>query len=176
MALKIEDKKLIVNEVAEVAKKATSVLAANYSGLTVAQVTDLRKSARNAGVYMRVIRNTLARRAFEGTSFACMDPALVGPLVLAFSIEDPGAAARLFKEYAKKYEKLEVKALSIDGALLPGSDLNRLASLPTRNEAIAQLMSVMIAPVIQFVRTLAEPHARLVRIIGAIRDQKKQAS
>lgn len=175
MTLRLDGKKSIVAEVAEVAKGATSVVAANYSGLTVAQVTELRKQARNAGVYMRVVRNTLARRAFEGTQFACMDAALVGPLVLAFSTEDPGSAARLFKEFVKKFEKLEVTALSIDGALLSANDLNKVASLPTRDEAIAQLMSVMLAPVTKFVRTLAEPHSKLVRTVGAIRD-KKQAS
>jgi large subunit ribosomal protein L10 len=174
VTLRLEGKKAIVAEVAEVARNATSVVAANYAGLTVSQVTELRKQARNAGVYMRVIRNTLARRAFEGTHFECMDPALVGPLVLAFSKEDPGAAARLFKEYAKKFDKLEVKALSIDGALLPANDLNKLASLPTRNEAIALLMSVMNAPITKFVRTLAEPHAQLVRVVAAIRDKKQQ--
>ncbi len=174
MTLRLEGKKAIVAEVAEVAKNATSVVAANYAGLTVSQVTELRKQARNAGVYMRVIRNTLARRAFEGTDFECMDKALVGPLVLAFSKEDPGAAARLFKEFAKKFDKLEVKALSIDGALLPANDLNKLASLPTRNEAIVLLMSVMRAPITKFVRTLAEPHAQLVRVVAAIRDKKQQ--
>lgn len=174
MTLRLEGKKTIVAEVAEVAKHATSVVAANYAGLTVGQVTELRKQARNAGVYMRVIRNTLARRAFEGTHFACMDPALVGPLVLAFSKEDPGAAARLFKDFAKKFDKLEVKALSIDGVLLPAKDLNKLASLPTRNEAIALLMSVTSAPITKFVRTLAEPHSQLVRVVAAVRDKKQQ--
>lgn len=176
MTLRLEDKKAIVAEVTEMAKHATSVVAANYCGLTVAQLTELRRNARNSGVYMRVIRNTLARRAFEDTQFACMDPALVGPLVLAFSKEDPGAAARLIKDFAKKYEKLVVKALSIDGALLPASDLNRLASLPTREEAIAQVMSVMLAPITKFVRTLAEPHSQVVRIVAAIRDKKEQAA
>lgn len=176
MTLRLDGKKAIVAEVAQIAKQATSVVAANYAGLTVAQVTELRKQARNAGVYMRVIRNTLARRAFEGTQFECMDPALVGPLVLAFSTEEPGAAARLFKDFAKKFDKLEVKALSIDGALLPAKDLNRLASLPTRDEAIAQLMSVMIAPVTKFVRTLAEPHGKFVRTLAAVRDKKQQTA
>jgi large subunit ribosomal protein L10 len=125
---------------------------------------------------MRVIRNTLARRAFEGTKFACMHPILVGPLVLAFSMEDPGAAARLFRDFAKKFEKLEVKALSIDGALLPAKDLDRLANLPTRDEAIALLMSVMRAPITQLVRTLVEPHSKLVRTFAALRDQKQQAA
>lgn len=176
MPLRLEDKKAIVAEVAEVAKNAISLVAAEYSGLTVAQLTALRSNARSSGVYMRVIRNTLARRAFEGTQFACMDPALVGPLVLAFSKEDPGAAARLIKDFAKKFDKLVVKAVSVDGALLPASDLNRLASLPTRDEAIAQLMSVMNAPITKFVRTLAEPHSQLVRVFAAVRDKKEQAA
>jgi len=175
VALRLEGKKAIVAEVAKVAQKATSVVAANYSGLTVKQVTHLRESARNAGVYMRVIRNTLARRAFEGTKFSCMDEALVGPLVLAFSLDDPAAAARLFKDFSKKFEKLQVTALSINGALLPAADLNRLASLPTRDEAISQLMSVMIAPITQFVRTLAAPNVKLVRTFAAVAaDKEKQ--
>jgi large subunit ribosomal protein L10 len=176
VTLKLDGKKAIVAEVSEIAKQASSVIAANYSGLTVLQVTELRKKAREAGVYVRVVRNTLARRAFEGTKFACMDPALVGPLVLAFSKDEPAAAARIFKEYVKKFEKLEVTAFSIDGQLLSGKDLNRLASLPTRNEAIAQLMSVMQAPITKFVRTLAEPHSKLVRTFAALRDKKQQAA
>ncbi len=176
MTLRLDGKKTIVAEVAKVAKQAMSVVAADYCGLTVAQLTELRQKAREAGVYMRVVRNTLARRAFEGTSFACMEKVLVGPLILAFSKDEPGAAARVFKEYAKKWEKLEVKALSIDGQLLPGTDLNRLASLPTRNEAIAQLMSVMQAPITKFVRTLAEPHSKLVRTFAALRDKKQQSA
>jgi large subunit ribosomal protein L10 len=176
MVLKLEDKKTIVNEVAVVAKQAVSLIAAEYNGLTVAQLTRLRKSARESGVYMRVVRNTLARRALEGTQFACMQDALVGPLLLAFSTEEPGAAARLIKDFAKDNEKLVVKALAIDSQLLPASGLNTLASLPTRNEAIAQLMSVMQAPITKFVRTLAEPHAKLVRTIAAIRDAKQSAA
>lgn len=176
MVLKLEDKKAIVSEVAGVAKQASSLVAAEYSGLTVAQLTALRKSAREAGVYMRVVRNTLARRALEETQFACMHQALVGPLVLAFSQEDPGAAARLIKEFIKSNEKLKVKALAIDRQLLPPEGLNRLADLPTRDQAIAQLMSVMIAPVTKLVRTMAEPHAKLVRTIAAICDKKQSAA
>jgi len=175
VTLKIEGKKAIVAEVAEVAKHSTSVVAADYCGLPVAHLTILRKTARESGVYMRVVRNTLARRAFEGTQFACMDPALVGPLILAFSKDDPGAAARIIKDFAKKFDKLVVRALSVDGALLPGSDLNRLASLPTRNEAIAQLMSVMNGPITKFVRTLAEPHSQVVRVIAAVGREKEKA-
>ncbi len=176
MVLKLEDKKTIVSEVAGVAKQAVSLIAAEYSGLTVSQLTGLRKSARAAGVYMRVVRNTLARRALEGTQFACMQQELVGPLVLAFSKEDPGAAARLIKEFVKENEKLKVRALAIEGQLLPPEGLNKLASLPTRDEAIAQLMSVMKAPITKLVRTMAGPHTKLVRTIAAIRDAKQSAA
>jgi large subunit ribosomal protein L10 len=176
MVLKLEDKKTIVSEVAVIANQAISLIAAEYSGLTVGQLTDLRKTARASGVYMRVVRNTLARRALEGTQFACMQPVLVGPLVLAFSQEDPGAAARMIKEFVKKNEKLKVKALAIENQLLPATGLDQLASLPTRDEAIAQLMSVMLAPITKLVRTMAEPQAKLVRTIAAIRDQKQSAA
>lgn len=176
MVLKLEDKKTIVSEVAGVAKQAISLVAAEYSGLTVSQLTGLRKSAREAGVYMRVVRNTLARRALEGTQFACMQQKLVGPLLLAFSQEDPGAAARVIRDFIKDNEKLKVRALAIDNQLLGPEGLIKLASLPTRDEAIAQLMSVMIAPITKFVRTMAEPHAKLVRTIAAIRDLKQSAA
>lgn len=175
MVLKLEDKKTIVNEVAVVAKQALSLVAAEYSGLTVGQLTGLRKTARESGVYMRVVRNTLARRAVEGTPFACVQDELVGPLVLAFSQEDPGAAARLMKAFAKDNEKLKVRIVAIDGQMIPNG-LDKLASLPTRLEAIAQLMSVMNAPITKFVRTLAEPHAKLVRTVAAVRDQKQSAA
>jgi large subunit ribosomal protein L10 len=176
VVLKLEDKKTIVSEVAAVASQALSLVAAEYSGLTVSQLTGFRKSARDAGVYVRIVRNTLAKRALEGTAFACMQQELVGPLLLAFSQEDPGAAARLIKEFMKENEKLKVKALAIDNQLLPGKSLDVLASLPTRDQAIALFMSVMKAPITQFVRTVAEPHAKLVRTIAAIRDQKQAAA
>lgn len=176
MVLKLEDKKTIVNEVAEVAKRAVSLIAAEYSGLTVSQLTGLRKSARQSGVYMRVVRNTLAKRALEGTQFACMQSELIGPLLLAFSTDHPGAAARLIKDFVKDNEKLKVKALVIESQLLPPSGLLTLASLPTRDEGISQLMSVMKAPITKLVRTMAEPHAKLVRTIAAIRDLKQSAA
>ena len=176
MVLKLEDKKAVVNEVAEIAKQAVSLIAAEYSGLTVSKLTLLRKSARTAGVYMHVVRNTLARRALEGTQFTCIQPALVGPLLLAFSKEDPGAAARLFKDFVKENEHFKIKALVIDNQLLSPKDLNKLASLPTRLEAIAQFMSVLNAPITKLVRTLAEPHAKLVRTLAAVRDVKQAAA
>lgn len=176
MVLKLEDKKTIVSEVAAVAQQSVSLVAAEYSGLTVAQLTKLRKSMRSAGVHMRVVRNTLARRALEGTQFACIQQELVGPLVLAFSQDEPSAAARLIKEFAKTNDKLKVKALALDNQLLPASSLDKLASLPTRDEAISILMSVMLAPVTKLVRTMAEPHAKFVRTVAAVRDQKQAAA
>jgi large subunit ribosomal protein L10 len=176
VTLRLDDKKSIVTEVAEIAKQATAVVAAEYNGLTVKQLTALRKSAREAGVYMRVVRNTLASRAFEGTSFACMQSALVGPLLLAFSQEEPSSAARVIRDFAKTNEKLLVKALSVEGKLLPASDLAALANLPTRGEAVSQLMSVMLGPITKFVQTLAAPHTKFVRTVAAVRDQKQQSA
>lgn len=173
MALRLEDKKAIVAEVAEVAANALSVVAADYRGLPVANMTKLRADARKAGVYMRVVRNTLARRALEGTEFACMQDVLVGPLLLAFSQHEPGSAARLIRDFVKTNEKFEVKALAIGGKLLDAKQLEAVATLPTKDEAIATLMSVLNAPITKFVRTLAEPHAKLVRTIAAVRDKKQ---
>lgn len=175
MPLTLEAKKAVVEQVHEIARAAHSAVAAEYIGMTVAQMTDLRVQARNAGVYLRVVRNTLARRALEGTDFACMRDELAGPLVLAFSQQEPSAAARVIRDFSKSNDKLVVKLLSVEGKLLGPSELEALASLPTRDEAIAQLMSVMQSPVSAFVRTLAEPYAMFVRTLGAIRDQKQAA-
>ncbi|MFZ0499251.1 MAG: 50S ribosomal protein L10, partial [Steroidobacteraceae bacterium] len=139
MALNLEDKKALVAEVAEVAAKAQSVVAAEYRGLTVGQMTDLRSKARAQGVYVRVVKNTLARKAFAGTSFEAVGPKLKGPLVLAFSKDDPGAAARLVKDFAKANEKLVATLVSLGGQVLPGGDLEKVASLPTREQALSML-------------------------------------
>lgn len=176
MALRMEDKQALVAEVKAVASRAHSAVAAEYRGLTVEQFTALRAAARKQGVYLRVVKNTLARRAIEGTDFECMKDQLTGPLVLAFSQEDPGAAARVIKDFAKTNEKLVVRLAAISGQVLPASELDRLASLPTREQALAMLMGVMKAPIEKFVRTLAEPHAKLVRTLSAVRDQKQAAA
>lgn len=175
MALTLEHKKAVVTEVAEVARGALSAIAAEYRGLSVAEMTNLRINARNAGVYIRVVRNTLARRAFEGTELACMNDGLRGPLILAFSREEPGLAARVMRDYAKENDKLVIKLISFGGKLLEISDVGRLADLPTKDESISQLMSVMMAPIAKLVRTLAEPQAKLVRTLAAVRDQKQTA-
>lgn len=163
MALGLEDKKAIVAEVSEVAKTALSAVVADSRGVTVGGMTQLRKEAREAGVYVRVVRNTLARRAVEGTDFECLAESFVGPTLIAFSNEHPGAAARLLKTFAKDNSEFEVKALAFNGELIPAGDIDRLATLPTYEEAIAKLMSVIQGATSKFVRTLA-----------AVRDQKEQ--
>jgi large subunit ribosomal protein L10 len=175
VVLNFEQKKVIVSEINKVATNALSAVVADYRGLTVAEMTDLRIKARNNSVYLRVIRNTLAKRALEGTEFTCLQEALGGPLVFAFAHEEPGAAAKLFRDFAKDHEALEVKALVVSGQLLPASELDKVAKLPSRDEAIAMLLSVMQAPITKFVRTLAEPHAKLVRTVAAVRNQKEAA-
>jgi len=166
-------KKQVVSEVAAVAAEAHSAIAAEYRGLGVEELTDLRVKARQGGVYVRVVKNTLAKRALDGTEFECMKDGLVGPLILAFSQEDPGSAARVIKEFSADNDLLKVKMLSIGGQLLEATELERLASLPTKDQAISMLMAVMKAPVEKFVRTLAEPHGKMVRTVAAIRDQKQ---
>src|SRR4249920_3425548 len=173
MPLNLDDKKVLVAEVTEVAKTALSVVAAEYRGLTVTQMTDLRAKARASGVYMRVVKNTLARKAFAGTAFEPVGPKLKGPLVLAFSKDDPGAAARVVKDFAKANEKLVATLVSLGGQVLPGADLEKVASLPTREQALSMLLGVLKAPIQKFVRTLAEPPAKLARTVAAIRDQKQ---
>jgi len=176
VALNLEQKKSIVAEVAEVAASAYSAIGAEYNGLTAAQMTDLRAKARAGGVYLRVVKNTLARRAVEGTEFECMQAGMVGPLVLAFSMEDPGAAARVMKDFAKDNKALDVKLVSIGGQLLGAGDLERLASLPTKDQAISMLMALMKAPVEKLARTINEVPGKLVRTVAAVRDQKQSAA
>lgn len=175
MALRLDDKIAVVKEVSAIAAKAHSAVAAEYRGLTVEQLTELRKTARSSGVYLRVVKNTLARKAVEGTEFECMQDGLVGPLILAFSLEDPGAAGRVIADFVKKSDKLVVRLVAIGGKQYGAAELDRLAKLPTKDQAIAILMGTMKAPVEKFVRTLAEPHAKLVRTVAAVRDQKQAA-
>ena len=175
MALGLERKKVIVGEVATVAQEAQSAIACEYAGLSVVRMTALRAAARKQDVYLRVVRNTLARRALEGTRFECMSERLVGPLVLAFSRDYAGAAARVIDEYARTNVKLIVKLVSFGGKLLEPDALKSLAHLPTRDQALAMLMGVMKAPISKLVRTLAEPYAGLARVLAAVRDQKQAA-
>jgi len=176
MALSREEKQAIVTEVSEVAANALSAVTAEYSGISATEMTALHAKSRDNGVYLRVVKNTLAKRAVQGTDFECMVESFSGPLVMAFSQEDPGGAARVLKDFSKENSKLVVKALSIGGQLLGPGDLDKLASLPTKDQAISMLMSVMQAPITKLVRTLAEPNAKLVRTIAAVRDQKQASA
>ena len=175
MPLNFEQKKAVVAEVAEVAASAYSVVAAEYSGLSVGDMTELRAKARESGVYLRVIKNSLVRRAVENTDFSCMQESLTGPLVFAFSQEDPGSAARVIKDFAKGHDKLVVKVVSIGGKLLAASDLETLAKMPTYDQSISMLMAVMKAPVEKLARTMNEVPGKLVRTVAAIRDAKEAA-
>jgi large subunit ribosomal protein L10 len=146
---------------------------AEYHGLTVAEMTELRAKARASGVSLRVVRNTLLKRAVAGTGFECIKDELKGPLLTAFARHEPSSAARLIRDFAKDHDKLVPRIVALNGRLLTAKDLDAVAKLPTKEEAISMLMSVMLAPVTKFVRTLAEPHAKLVRTVAAIRDQKQ---
>lgn len=176
MPLSLDEKKAVVAEVAEVAKSASSVIAAEYRGLNVAEMTELRRQASTAGVYLRVVPNRLAKRAVESTEFECLGEDLNGPLVLAFAREDPGSAARVVRDYRRTNQKLKVRLVAYGGKLVDASDIDQLANLPTYEEAIARLMGVLKAPVTRLARTLAEPHARLVRAMDAIRQRKEEAA
>jgi large subunit ribosomal protein L10 len=169
----LETKQAIVSEVAAVAATAPVLVGLELSGLTVAQVTGLRREARKADVYLKVVKNTLLRRAVEGTGFECVREAARGPLMVAFSRGEPGAAARMVRDFRKANPKTEVRLVAVAGRLLRPEDLDAVAKLPTRDEAIAQLMGVLQAPIAKFVRTLAAPHSKLVRTVAAVRDQKQ---
>lgn len=165
MALNLQDKQAIVAEVNEIAKGALSAVVADSRGVTVDKMTILRKSARDAGVYMRVVRNTLLRRIVEGTPYECLKETFVGPTLIAFSNEHPGAAARIFKEFAKGNSNFEIKAAAFEGELITAANIDRLATLPTFEEALARLMSIM----------KEAAAGKLVRTLAAIRDQKEAA-
>lgn len=176
MALHLDDKMAIVASVHQTASSAISLVVADARGVNVTDITALRKSAREQGVSLRVIKNSLARRAFKGTEFECLDAELAGPSLFGFSMEEPGAAARLFKEFAKSNAAFDIKVMSIGGQVLDGSKVDVLASLPTREQALTQLVSVMIAPVTKLVRTFNEVPSKVTRAVAAVRDQKRDAA
>ena len=176
MALNLEDKKAIVAEVNETAGNALSLVIADARGVNVTDMTTLRSQAREQNIDLRVVRNTLAKRAFEGTDFECVADVLAGPSLFGFSMEDPGAAARLFKDFAKANEDFEVKALSVSGQLLDKGQIDVLASLPTMAQALGLLASVTLAPVTKLVRTFNEVPTKVTRVVAAVGDQKQEAA
>lgn len=176
MAIRLEDKQQIVSEVNQAANSALSAVLADYRGVAVGDLTELRKTARENKVYLRVVRNTLLKRAVVDTEFECIQEALVGPTILAFSQEDPGAAARVLKDFAKENKDFEIKALSVGGKLLDASQIDILAKLPTHDQALSILMSVMLAPITKLARTLNEVPSKVTRGVAAVRDQKQEAA
>ena len=176
MAIRLDDKKQIVSEVNQAAASALSAVLADYRGVTVDELTALRKTARESQVYLRVVRNTLLKRAIEDTDFECIKEVLEGPTLLALSEEDPGAAARVLKDFAEENENFEIKALSIGGELLEANQIDVLAKLPTLDQARSLLMSVMLAPVTKLARTANEIPSKVTRVVAAVRDQKKEAA
>jgi large subunit ribosomal protein L10 len=176
VAIRLEDKQQIVSEVNQAANSALSAVLADYRGVAVGDLTELRKTARENKVYLRVVRNTLLKRAVAGTEFECIQEVLIGPTILAFSQEDPGAAARVLKDFAKENDNFEIKALSVGGKLLEASQIDVLAKLPTHDQALSILMSVMLAPVTKLARTLNEVPSKVTRAVAAVRDQKQEAA
>ena len=172
MGLTLEQKQAVVAEVAAAAAAAPAAIAAEYSGLNVAEMTELRRSARDAGIYLKVVRNTLSRRALEGTQFDCMRDTLTGPLLLAFSNEEPGSAAKVIRNFAKENEKLVVRLIALDGRLLDSTEIERVANLPSLDQARSMLLGLLQAPLGKFLRVLSEPEAKLLRLLDARRDQQ----
>ena len=171
MGLNLDEKKAVVAEVSAQVAKAQGIVVAEYRGLEVGNMTDLRARARKSGVYLRVLKNTLARRAVAGTPFEKLADQMVGPLVYGIS-PDPVATAKVLNEFAKANEKLVIKAGAMPNSVISAKEVKALASMPSREQLIAQLLGTMQAPVAQFVRTLNEVPARFVRTLAAVRDQK----
>ena len=172
--LNLEGKKAIVATITEVANQATAAVVADYRGITVSAMNALRKSARKTGVSVGVYRNTLARRALQDTEFACLSDVLVGSVALFFAQSDPGAAARLLRDF-EFADKLTVRGLALGGKLMGPDQLKAVASLPSREEVLTQLVAVMNAPVMKFVRTMNDIPGRAVRVINAVAENKKAA-
>ena len=176
MALGLEGKQQIVAEVSETANGALSLVVADSRGVNVTDMTELRAKAREANVELRVVRNTLAKRALTDTEYECVNTTLSGPSLFGFSMEDPGACARLFKDFAKENDNFEVKALAVGGELLGAEKIDVLAKLPTRDQALGLLASVMLAPVTKLVRTFNEVPTKVTRVVAAVKVQKKAAA
>ena len=173
MALNLEAKKVVVEQVNALADGAISVGVAEYRGLTVEQMTNLRSSALDANVSLRVVKNSLAKRALAETACECVSPVLSGPVILGFSQEDPGAVARVFKGFVKDNEDLVVKGLGVSGEFVEADQLKRIADLPTKDQAISMLMALMLAPTEKLARTLNEIPTKVTRVVSAVREQKQ---
>ena len=171
MSLNLEKKKAVVVEVSEQVSTAQAIIVAEYRGLQVGEMTELRAQARKSGVYLRVLKNTLVRRAVEGTPFSGLANEMVGPLVFGIS-SDPVSAAKVLSDFAKANDKFIIKAGAMPNQVMDVKGVQALASLPSREELLAKLLGTMQAPVAKFVRTLNEVPTKFVRGLAAVRDQK----
>jgi len=175
MPMRMNDKQLAVQELHDIAEIAVSAVAADYHGSSVSQLTILRQKARESDVHLKVIRNTLAKKALEGTKFNCLDDLLVGPTMLAFSLQDPSSAAKLLNDFKNENKAFIVKGLTFGEDLLDLSRLVDIANLPSKDEAIALLMSVLNAPIAQLASTLNEFPSKLARVLDFIKQKKEQS-
>ena len=175
MPMRIDDKKVAVEELNEIANKAISAVAADYHGTSVSELTKLREEARNSSVHLKVIRNTLAKKALTDTKFSCLDELLVGPTILAFSLDDPASAAKLANNFHKINRNFKVKGLTMGDSLLELSKLKDIANLPTKEEAIAQLAGLFNAPLVKLVSLINEIPTKFTRTLVAIKQRKEQA-
>ena len=176
MSLRIEDKQRLVQELNAVASSSISGAIANYSGLNVSEITELRTKARESGVYLKVVKNTLSKRAFSDTSFECLTEELKGPIIIALSKDNLASPARLFKNFSKDYEQLTTVSLAIDGNIFPASDLDRIAQLPSKQEAYSIIARLLQAPIEKAVRTLKEIPTKFTRVAVAVKDNKEKVS
>ncbi len=176
MGLNLEEKQAVVAEIGAQVAQAQAIVVAEYRGLGVAAMTDLRKQARGSGVYLRVLKNTLARRAVAATPFAGLSDKLVGPLAYGIC-SDPVKVAKVLQDFAKDNDKFVIKAGALANLVMSAKDVANLASMPSREQLIGKLLGTMQAPIATFVRTLNEVPSRFVRTLAAVRDQKeKQAA
>lgn len=173
MGLTREQKSTVVTKTNAVISTALSAVVADYKGLSAEEIASLHALARLNAVHLQVMRNTLAKRAIQGTRFECLGETLSGPTLLACSQTDPGAPARLFKSFTKENEHLKVKGLSLGGSLLSLNKLNEVSSLPTYLEAVASFLSALKAPISLFVRACILPYAQLVRLLAAVGEKKR---
>ena len=176
MPMRIEDKKVAIDELQKIAAKSVSAVIADYHGTSVSELTRLRQQARESKVFLKVIRNTLAKRALSETKFSCLEELLVGPTILAFSLEDPSSAAKLVNDFSKINKNFMVKGLSLGDSLLELSKLTDLANLPTREEAISQLCGILNSPISKLTIALNQIPINLVRVMESVKQQKQEVN
>jgi len=174
LSLNLAEKKAVVAEVSEKVASAQAIVLAEYRGLTVSEITTLRAEARKSDVYLRVLKNTLVRRAVEGTPFSALTDDMVGPLMFGISA-DPVAAAKVMNNFAKDNDKFVIKAGAMPNAVLDPAGIKALATMPSREELLAKLLGTMQAPIAKFVQTLNKVPTKFVRGLAAVRDQKEAA-